>query len=243
MPDHSEIGTINNRTPANRVEFAWFDLRPPVWEHGRTRMNSCPAQCASKLALLTVFLACFTAVAQTNPAAASHRMAMNSNSPAPTVAPDPNQGLALAQRVEAMRAECIQNRRLICGKILKVLPEGLVVDSGYTNLLRAPLNQSWLIPGTAVANRATNLVEDNKPDSLCVGLVFLTDLPKSPAAKPKVFDYVNVEGFPMGQYTYVSVGDLRRTVRQFTTKVANSVRWNFEESAKEKPGQTNTPAK
>jgi hypothetical protein len=39
-----------------------------------------------------------------------------------------------------------------------------------------------------------------------------------------------VEGFPMGQYTYTSVGDLRRTVRRFTTKVANSVRWNFEES-------------
>ena len=179
--------------------------------------------------LLFVFAA-LAAAAQTNLAAFTNRLDVASNSPAETVRPQTDPGLALAQRVEEMRAVCIQNRRLICGKILKVLPDGLVVDSGYTNLMRPPLNQSWLIPGTAEATRATNLVEANQPDAVCLGLVFLTDLPKTPGAKPKVFDYVNLEGFPMGQYTYTSVGDLRRTVRRFTTKVANSVRWNFEES-------------
>ncbi len=176
---------------------------------------------------------CFAALtgpAQTNPPAATNHFAIAATSPVPASNADTNYGLALAQRVEDMRATCIQNRRILCGKILKVLPDGLVIDSGYTNLMREPLNKSWLIPGTVVAERATNLVEANQPDAICLGLVFLTDLPKSPGAKPRLYDYVNVEGFPMGQYTYTSVGDLRRTVRKFTTKLANSVRWNFEQS-------------
>src|SRR5271170_3484502 len=48
---------------------------------------------------------------------------------------------------EQIRMECIEGRRLICGKILQILPDGFVVESGYTNLLREPLVQSWLAPG------------------------------------------------------------------------------------------------
>jgi hypothetical protein len=148
-----------------------------------------------------------------------------------TVQPQINPGL-LAQRYEQTRVNCIQARRIICGKILKVLPDGLVVDSGYTNLMRSPLNKSWLIPGTVTATRPNNLVEANEPGTVCVGLVFLTDLPKTRGKpkKPKVYDYVNVEGFPMGQYTYTSVGSIQRTVRLFTTKLAKATQWNFEQS-------------
>src|ERR1700743_503283 len=74
---------------------------------------------------------------------------------------------AREQRREQIRTNCIQNRRMICGKILKVLPEGLVVDSGYTNLMRYPLNRSWLVPGSAVAVRAEQLVEGSQPDAVC----------------------------------------------------------------------------
>ncbi|MEY4917904.1 MAG: hypothetical protein RL616_1817 [Verrucomicrobiota bacterium] len=180
-----------------------------------------------KSVLLTLVFAACSATAQTNPAASTNEAVAVSNFLAPA-ATATNQGIALAEQVEAVRAVCIENRRLICGKILKVLPDGIVVDSGYTNLVREPLNKSWLIPGTATATRATNLVEEKKPDAICIGLVFLTNLPKTPGAKPKAFDYVCLEGFPMGQSTYTSVGDLQRTVRRFTTKIANSVRWNFE---------------
>ena len=183
-----------------------------------------------KNALLSFLVASVSASAQTNPGAPGASLKTISNSPAQSSQSDTNQGLALAQRIEDVRTVCIQKRRIICGKILKILPEGIVVDSGYTNLMRVPLNQSWLIPGTVVANRVTNLVEGNEPDSICFGLVFLTDIPKKPGAKPKLFDYVNLEGFPMGTYTYISVGNVRRTVREFTTKVANSVRWNFDQS-------------
>jgi hypothetical protein len=160
-----------------------------------------------------------------------------SSAPAPageaeSVQAQTNGSLSQAQLYEKTRVDCIQARRIICGKILKVLPDGLVIESGYTNLMRAPINKSWLIPGTVVATRAANLVEANQPDSVCVGLVFLVDQPKSRGKpkKPKLYDYVNVEGFPIGQYTYTSVGGIQRTVRQFTTKLAKATQWHFDRS-------------
>ena len=124
--------------------------------------------------------------------------------------------------------DCIRHRRIISGKIVKVLPDGLVIDSGYADLSRPPLNKSWLVPGTVTATRPANLVEANYPDAVCVGLVFLTDLPKSRRVIPKLYDYVNLEGFPVGQYTYTSVGDLQRTVRKFTTRLDNAAQWHFD---------------
>lgn len=63
------------------------------------------------------------------------------------------------QAAETVRAQCIQNRRIICGRILKLLPGGFIVDSGYTSLMRQPLDHSWLIPGTVTTRREPNLVE------------------------------------------------------------------------------------
>jgi len=157
----------------------------------------------------------------------------DSNSPAKTVQVLNSQDSTLAQRYEKIRTDCIQNRRIISGKIVKLLPDGLVVDSGYADLSRLPLNKSWLIPGTATATRPANLVEANYPDAVCVGLVFLTDLPKSRGAKPKLYDYVNLEGFPAGQYTYTSVGDIQRTVRKFTTRLDNAAQWHFDQIEKQ----------
>lgn len=177
-----------------------------------------------RLALLFV-LAALSASAQTNSVAPTNH---------PSAASSPtNNALTLAQRYEKARMECIQGRRSICGKIVKILPDGLVVESGYTDLMRSPINQSWLIPGTVTATRPANLVEANQPDAVCVGLVFVTDLPKGRGAgpKPNLYDYVNLEGFPVGQYTYESIGGIQRTVRQFTTKLPNATQWQFEQNA------------
>jgi hypothetical protein len=164
------------------------------------------------------------------------------NPPPISISPT-NENLVVLQHVEELRARCINNRRVICGKILKILPEGIVVDSGYTNLMRAPLNQSWLIPGTALAERATNLVETAAPGSICVGQVFLTDLPKPPRGMtPKLFDYVILEGFPMGKYTYTSVGNVEHTVREFSTKVTTATRWLYGQEIAEQE-ETKPPAK
>jgi hypothetical protein len=153
------------------------------------------------------------------------------NSPGPEAVLSQNgPELSPAGRYENTRLSCIQFRRIICGRIMKVLPDGWVVESGYTNLMRSPLNKSWLIPGTVAATLPANLVEEKEPDAICVGLVFLADLPKGHGKpkKPKLYDYVNVEGFPIGLYTYTSVGSVHRTVRRFTTKLAVATQWHFD---------------
>ncbi len=138
--------------------------------------------------------------------------------------------VALAPRLngleleEKLRAECVAGRRSICGRIVKILPGGLVVDSGYPSLQRLPLTRSWLVPGTVVAQRDPTLVESREPGAMCVGQVYVTDLPKSRGAKPKPYDYVIIEAFPAGDYTYQSVGDVHHTVRHFAAVLEKAVR-------------------
>lgn len=164
---------------------------------------------AMRIALWFVWLATLPGLAQTiGPA---HK----ADAP-PDASSTPTNQIDYLQVTEAVRANCIQGRRIICGRILKVLPGGLVVDSGYTRLMRHPLDRSWLIPSTVEAEREPNLVEKNEPDCACVGLVFLTDTPKSSRAKPKVLDYVVLHAFPTGHFTYNSVGTIQRTVRRFS---------------------------
>jgi hypothetical protein len=89
----------------------------------------------------------------------------------------------LAARAEKIRAECIQGRRYVCGRVLQITPAGLVVDSGYPSLLQPPLNRSWLTRANVAPARPAVLVEGAEPDAIAVGLVFLTDLPKRPAIR------------------------------------------------------------
>jgi hypothetical protein len=133
------------------------------------------------------------------------------------------QAIDYMRSTEAIRADCILGRRIICGKIVKVLPGGLIVESGYTNLMRLVLAHSWLIPGTVAAEREPNQLEKNETDAICIGLVYLTDTPKSRRAKPRLFDYVDLQAFPVGQFTYNSVGNLQRTVRHFSGSLAMAV--------------------
>jgi hypothetical protein len=131
---------------------------------------------------------------------------------------------------ERLRAECINGRRSICGKILRIVPDGIIVECGYTNLLRESLSSSWLLPGTVVADRAGHLVESSEPNALCVGTIFLTNLPRG---KPRRYDYVVISGYPMGQYTYTSVGSVAKTVRRFSANLEDAVKWNFAEAQKQ----------
>jgi hypothetical protein len=178
---------------------------------------------ALRTALLCAGLAALSTLAQTiDPAP-------KADSP-PGASSAPTNQIDYLQAREAMRTNCIQSRRIICGKIVKVLPGGLVVDSGYTNLMRHPLDRSWLIPGTVEAEREPNMVEKNEPDCVCVGLVYVTDLPKSRRSKPKpkVLDYVILEAFPTGHFTYNSVGTIQRTVRRFSNSLPIAVRLNLQ---------------
>jgi hypothetical protein len=194
------------------------------------------------LSLPIVFFA-LSVGAQTNPVAltkfAEARPAAQSQTPQ-NLAGD---RAARQPDLEQLREECVQNRRMICGKVLKILPDGIVVDSGYVDLMRDPLDKSWLIPGIVVAERDSTLLESHQPDAVCVGQVFLTDLPKPPPGrKLLVFDYVVIEAFPAGQSTYTSVGDLSRTVRKYSTKLATAVRWMRGQQVAEMAKET-APAK
>ena len=141
-----------------------------------------------------------------------------------------NSPAATFRSAEQARAGCLEGRRLVCGKILRVLPEGLVVESGYTDLLRPPLTDSWLVSGIVAATRTPNLVESREPGAVCVGTIFLTDLPRARGKKPKPFDYVILLAYPAGETTYTSVGTVQKTVRHFTGTLAAAVRFKVAET-------------
>jgi hypothetical protein len=123
---------------------------------------------------------------------------------------------------EQIRTACIRGRRLVCGKVIEISPEGLVVESGYTNLLRAPLTQSWVAPANVSASRNPKTVELSDPGSVCVGLIFLTDIPKTPRVKQ--YDYVMIQAYPAGQYSYTSVPTVTKTIRKFSAGLETAVR-------------------
>src|SRR5579863_1514070 len=104
------------------------------------------------------------ALGQNNQVAPAHPSSEAPNSSPGIIERQTHPGVTAAQRIGDIRLDCIRNRRTICGKILKVLPEGLVIDSGYTDIMRAPLNRSWLVPGSVQERRAANLVESDQPD-------------------------------------------------------------------------------
>jgi hypothetical protein len=143
--------------------------------------------------------------------------------PASTAAPTaPDPAAIAAVRAEEIRTDCINGRRLVCGKVLKIFPGGLVVDSGYTDLLRKPLTESWVVPGSVSASRDPAVLELNEPRSPCIGLVFLTDIPKR--RKVKIFDYVVIMGYPAGQYVYAPAPNVDKTIRKFSCGLDTAVR-------------------
>jgi hypothetical protein len=181
---------------------------------------------AMKLSVITIFVCLLLPLTRLAAQQVVDSSASNSDSPAAPISVSTNQTFTYAE-VQAARAQCIESRRIICGRILKVLPGGLVVDSGYTSLMRPELEKSWLIPSTVVTSKEPNLVEKDVPDSPCAGMVYLTDLPKSRRVTPKPYDYVVLEGFTDGEYTYTSVGTIQHTVRQFTCSLPTSVRYRL----------------
>ena len=144
------------------------------------------------------------------------------------VAPDPV-AVATAVRAEQIRTGCIQGRRLVCGKVLKILPDGLVVDSGYTDLLREPFSQSWVNPGSISVSHNANVLELNEPGTPGIGLVFLTGIPKR--QKVNAFDYVVMMGYPAGQYIYTPAPNIEKPIRKFACGLDTAVKLNLQAEA------------
>ena len=172
------------------------------------------------VALAAILLLGVTMVpAQTNQAAAADYSQIHTNDP-----------VAMMHLSEAIRGECINNRRQICGRIIQMFTNGVVVESGYTNLLRDPLTRSWLVRGSAEVDGTKKLLESTEPGAVCVGRIFLTDLPQSrySKTKPARYDYVILDAYPAGDYTYTSVGDVHHTVRRFSANLNKAVDLNVQ---------------
>jgi hypothetical protein len=141
-----------------------------------------------------------------------------------------NHTATAAELTDQVRNACIKGRRVICGKVIKVFPDGLVVDSGYTALMKSPFNKSWVVDSGASVSRAPKTLEVNEPGAACIGIVFLTDIPKRPTAK--LYDYVVIQGYPVGQHTYTSVPGVQKTVRGFSAGLDTAIRMNLEAEQK-----------
>ncbi len=137
------------------------------------------------------------------------------------------------RRAAEIRAACIDGRRAVCGKVIKILADGLVVDSGYTGLLEAPFNQSWVVSGGASLSRDPKVMELSKPASPCVGVVFLTDIPKRPAVK--LYDYVVLQAYPCGQFNYVPVVGVQKAIRKFSAGIDTAVKLNLDSQPRVTP--------
>jgi len=142
------------------------------------------------------------------------------NRPAANDVAEVQKEVAQSRLKEQIRAQCLEGRRSICGKIVRIVPDGLIVQAGYTNLLREPLTKSWLVPGSVVASPAPNLVESKEPGAICVGTVYLTDLPRG---KPHLYDYVILAGYPTGEASYTAAGTLKKTARRFSGNLDKAV--------------------
>lgn len=168
------------------------------------------------LVLAGSVLAC---LADSNAVSAKAESSNRGATPAPALSPE--QQRELAQRAEQVRMQCIEGRRYVCGRIVQVLTNGLVVDSGYSALLNPPFNQSWVVRGNVSVTKSASLVEEKKPDAICVGVVLLTNFPKRP--KPNPYDYVVIHGYPAGEYLYTPVPGVQKKIREFSASLERAV--------------------
>lgn len=129
---------------------------------------------------------------------------------------------AIEKRTAEIRADCINGRRCICGKVIQIVPGGLIVESGYTDLLKPEFNESWVVSERALVKRDPKLLERAEPASPCIGTIFLTDLPKRP--KVKLYEYVVLLAYPAGTHHYIPVPGVDKTVRKFAAGLDTAVK-------------------
>lgn len=129
--------------------------------------------------------------------------------------------LQKAQRAEKIRAACIEGRRYVAGRVMQVTTNGLAVDSGYASLLQPPFNQSWVVRSTASVEKDSHMVEENHPDAVCVGLVWLANTPKRPQLK--LYDYVVIHAYPAGEQIYRPVPGVEKKLRRFSASLENAI--------------------
>ena len=123
---------------------------------------------------------------------------------------------------------------MLCGRVLEITNNGVVLDSGYTDLLHEPINRYWVVPGNVTASRDPNAIEATEPGSPCIGTVFLnlTDAPKRGGRPIHPYDYILLLAYPIGSYDYVPVAPVTKKIRKFTGTLEMAVAINYSEEQK-----------
>jgi hypothetical protein len=138
--------------------------------------------------------------------------------------------LARAQLAEKVRAECIEARRYVAGRVIEITANGLIVESGYSALLQPPFNQSWVVRGNATVAKDLDTPEEKHPDAVCRGLVLLTSTPRRPKVKP--YDYVVIHAYPAGEDLYRPVPGVEKTIRRYSASLETAVQSEVERREK-----------
>ncbi len=112
----------------------------------------------------------------------------------------------------------------ICGKVLQIVPAGLVVESGYTNLLNPEFSHSWLVPGDITASLSAKSCRRKFARCRVCGIGARDRHSERPAVK--AYDYVIFRFIPAGQYNYAPVPGVKKTIRRFSVGLPTAVQLN-----------------
>ncbi len=166
--------------------------------------------------LLLTVLAC---LAQTNSqvSATNHPEAIKARQRAADAAEIAR--LQAIARVDAVRKSVEANRRLVHGKVIQKIKEGLLISSGAKEVSDAANDSGYQVHknGSVTSWSGGTLVEGDKPGALAIGYILLQDYP----AQASVVDdhELTINAYPVGQFVYDSVGGAKKTIRRFTASL------------------------
>lgn len=129
---------------------------------------------------------------------------------------------AAIAKYNQLRDQLIQGSRRVDGKVLQRISEGLLVDSGAASITRAEERHYGTSPdGNPISWGGGTIMEGNSPGAEALHLVLLQDYPD-----PNVVDdgHVDIFAYPVGLYSYETVGKSQKTVRKFSCNLDAAIR-------------------
>ena len=120
-----------------------------------------------------------------------------------------------ARQLEGLKAIFASKSRTVSGKIIQKIPEGLLVESGQSEIDQVGhTDVEFDRMGNMSTSTTATLQEGDTARSLCLGLVLLEDHPRYDQLVDD--NVVVILAYPDGQFSYKSVGGGQKTVRKFT---------------------------
>ena len=122
---------------------------------------------------------------------------------------------AAMAKYDGLKNQLIQGSRRVDGKVLQKISVGLLVESGDFGRSFKEYHED--VYGT----RGGIMTEGSSPGAEALNLVLLQDYPDSSMADD---GHVDIIAYPVGLYTYESVGKSQKTVRKFSCNLDTAIR-------------------